>query len=404
MKRFCTWITLVIVLCFASAATQADVFYVGPNGLDGRFRETAKNRDRPWRTIQKAMNEAGPGDQVIVLDGTYWEQVNLTRSGQPGKYIELKSENREGAFLVGSIVGSDVSFIKIEGLELSNRRTDAVQSKGIAFYRSHHLIIRNNRVHDCRGGGISCDQSDWLLIEWNIVHSNAFFDVNQHSGISIYQSQYRGTDSPNRPGVIIRNNTCFANRNLLNNPIFGRPTDGNGIVIDDSKNETNGGNGEIYDRITLVENNLCFLNGGQGVHCYLSNNVHIRNNTCFKNLISFDFGGEISVVASQKVLVWNNLLFAREGRNVALQFEPTGQIWWDYNLLHNGPVFQVNNGPNTIYANPLFTSGTFEPRAGSPAINSGLTSQFVFPLDVNGKARIVEGATDRGASEFDPGR
>ena len=181
--------------------------------------------------------------------------------------------------------------------------------------------------------------------------------------------------------------------------LFGRPTDGNGIVIDDTRSETAPtGNFVTYPRQILVENNLCFSNGGQGVHCFQSKDVFIRNNTCFQNLRSFDFGGEVSVVDSDDVLVYNNLLFARFGRDVNLQFQ-SRNIWWNYNLLFNGSSSGVNNGRNTIFSQPFFKPGTFELESFSPAIDAGLTNQNVFGLDVNGNRRVQSGRVELGAIE-----
>lgn len=377
---------------------MADTFFVSPNGNDFGDRATATNRNTPWKTIQRALNSAYPGDTVVVTSGTYYGHFNMPRSGRPGEVITLRSENKEDAQIIGSITAEDVSYIAIQGFDLSNRRTDGPTTKGINFRRTHHVTIRDNRVHDCRGGGISVDQSDWILVEWNIVHHNAFWDPDQHSGISIYQAQYRGSDSGTF-GIIIRNNTCFANENKVDNATFGRPTDGNGIAVDDFKNEQPGGNGVLYDRRTLITNNFSFLNGGQGIHCYLSNNIFIRNNTTYKNMKSFDFGGEVSVSESTKCFVYNNVLFARDGKNVSLQFDSTG-IWWDYNTLYNGPAFQVNNGPNTTYTQPFLQPGSLRLQSRSPARDSGLTHTGLFPLDVDGQQRIINGTIDRGAKEY----
>ena len=398
MNRSLSLLTLFLSLLLVST-TCADTIYVANNGNDGRSRGQAQNRNTPFQTIQRGVDQAFAGDRVVVLNGTYREYVSLRRSGTRGAVIELASENREGARIVGSIEGYDKSHIKIQGFDVSNRLVDAPQSKGIVFVRSHHITIRDNRVHNCRGGGISCDQSSWLLIEWNIAIANAFWNPDQHSGISVYQPQDRGEAEGHGWGIVIRNNTSIANENKVDNVNFGRPTDGNGIVIDDTKNAGPGGNGQQYPYRTLITNNLSYLNGGQGIHCYLSNDVFIRNNTCYKNMKSFDFGGEVSVSESSRCYVYNNILFARPGKNVSLQFD-SDRVWWDYNILYNGPVFQAQNGPNTIYSHPLFRINTLRIRSGSPAIDSGLTHATLFPLDVDGQPRVVNGRVDRGATEF----
>jgi len=350
------------------ATASADVIYVGPNGNDNRSTNRAKNRNTPFRTIERGFSAANPGDVVRVLDGRYDGLVYLQGNGRRNAQITLRSDNLHGARIFGSIQSDGLSWVKIDGFEVINRTANSSYgTKGIRIDGSHHITIRNCKVHDCTGGGINCDQSDWLLIEWNIVYRNAFYDPGQHSGISVYQPQYLADDT-RANGIVIRNNTCYSNENRLPNAAVGRPTDGNGIVCDDFRNINPGGNGVLYDRRTLVANNLCFSNGGQGVHCYRANRVTVVNNTCHKNLRSFDFGGEVTLSESLNCSVYNNILYARGGKNVALEFDSFG-TYWDYNLMFNGPLPGVNAGPSTIYQNPNFKSGTFRIGGSSPAIN-----------------------------------
>ncbi|MEL7498054.1 MAG: right-handed parallel beta-helix repeat-containing protein [Planctomycetota bacterium] len=396
-----TGVLLFLAFVLTASTSFAEVLYVGPNGSDNRSRSQATNRSTPVRSISRGLQLAGAGDTVVVLDGTYYGLVYIAKSGRRGSPLVLKSENKHGAKLIGSIQSDDQSYLVVDGFDVSNRQASNFGTKGIRLDRCHHITVRNNRVHDCIGGGINSDQSDWILIEWNIVHHNAFLDANQHSGISVYQPQYRADDNGTF-GVIIRNNTCYANENKLNNPLFGRPTDGNGIVVDDFKNISPGGNGVLYERQALITNNFCFLNGGQGIHCYRAHRIFVRNNTCYKNMKSFDFGGEVSVSESDQCFVYNNVLFAREGKNIALQFDST-RVWWDYNVMFNGSLFQVNAGPNTRFAHPLFQPGSLRLRSFSPAINLGLTHANVYPVDVDGQPRVIGNRIDAGAKEFNPG-
>ncbi|TWU48428.1 hypothetical protein [Rubripirellula reticaptiva] len=54
---------------------QAATYYVGTSGSDSRSASQATNRSTPWRNIRYAVNQASGGDQVVVLAGTYCEQV-----------------------------------------------------------------------------------------------------------------------------------------------------------------------------------------------------------------------------------------------------------------------------------------------------------------------------------------
>ena len=377
-----------------SNVSYADTLYVGNNGNDGRSRNQARNRSTPWRTIQRAVNEVNPGDTIVVQSGTYNELVRIRRSGQANRLIELRSEGRHGARLLGDISVADQSYITIDGFDVTNR-SQTGQTKGIDFTRCHHVTVRNCRVRDCWGGGIGFDQSDWILCEWNLVHGNAFFNPDQHSGISVYEPQYRGNDS-RRYGIIVRNNTSFNNRNLVNNAQFGRPTDGNGIVMDDFFNQQSTGNGVRYDRETMVENNLCFSNGGQGIHCFLSQNIRIRNNTCLNNLDSFDFGGEVTVSESERVYVYNNVLVSSSNRFAAFNFD-SSDVFFFFNLI-DGPTREIPFNGSNILADARLTPGGFGLSSSSPGRNAGFNEGDHFFLDVNGQSRF-NGRIDMGAIE-----
>ena len=100
------------------------------------------------------------------------------------------------------------------------------------------------------------------------------------------------------------------------------------------------------------------------------------------------------------MLVYNNILCARNDRDAALKFEG-GFVWFNYNLIHNGFTPGVNNGPSTIFAAPGFASGGFfDLGSNSPGVDAGLTQFGRFGLDVDGKFRIVGDKVDIGAKEF----
>ena len=390
----CFFLLILTASAMMASTCFADRLYVAKNGNNGRSRAQARNRSTPWRTIQYAVNQARPGDSIVVRSGVYYERVRIFRRGQRGNEIELRTEVQEGARVIGGISAVGQAFISINGFDISNfSRTG--ETKGISFVRCHHVTVRNCRVRDCWGGGIGFDQSDWILCQWNIVHGNAFFNPAQHSGISVFQPQYRSSDS-RRFGIVIQNNTSFNNRNLVNNADFGRPTDGNGIVVDDFFNGQQGGNGVAYDRQTLIENNLCFDNGGQGIHCFRSQNIRIRNNTCSNNLSSFDFGGEVSVSESRRVYVYNNIFVSSPGKFAAFQFDSTN-ISFFFNLF-DGPTRSVEFNGSNISGDPGFVPGTFELAPFSRAVDAGLDAGQRFFLDVYGRNRVV-GRTDMGAAE-----
>jgi len=378
------------------AERVAVTYFVSPSGSDDFNAEQSQDRSTPWRSIQRAVDAARAGDTVIVLDGTYVEEIFLGHNGNADADIVIRAENQEGVRLLGFIHGREVSYITVEGFDITNA-DDGLITRGIVFFESHHITIRNNLVRDSFGGGIAADQSDSILIEGNTTSGNAFFQPEAHSGISIYQPQRR-ENAEGEYGIIIRNNISFNNINQVPNPNFGRPTDGNGIVLDDYQNsQAPSGNGVAYDRRTLVENNITYDNGGNGIHVFRSHDIDIRNNTSVGNVMNLNNGAQINVSASENVNIYNNIVSAPDGEN-AVRTTNSSNVTLQFNLIDGPAVGFANDSTNLFDTDPGFQTGGFELRASSAAVDQGRDIDDAFEFDALGQDRVV-GTIDIGAVE-----
>ena len=73
--------------------------YVAPSGSDAN---DGLSREKAWRTLAKASEEARAGDTVIVADGVYRETIAPVASGVASAPITFKAENLNSAILEGS--------------------------------------------------------------------------------------------------------------------------------------------------------------------------------------------------------------------------------------------------------------------------------------------------------------
>ncbi|RZK25449.1 MAG: right-handed parallel beta-helix repeat-containing protein [Flavobacterium sp.] len=146
---------------------------------------------------------------------------------------------------------------------------------------SHHIVISNNVVHECGGGGISAIHADYIIVEDNIVYNNSWYSIFGTSGISFYQ--FRNHNESKTYRNIIRRNKCYDNKSMVPWYRSCKLEDGNGIIIDDFMNKQNGSDNGLYRGKTLIENNVCWNNGGTGIHTFQSSNVDILNNTSYCN-------------------------------------------------------------------------------------------------------------------------
>jgi parallel beta-helix repeat protein len=406
------YIISVLVITFSNAAK---VYYVSPTGLDSNEGSEAK----PYESIQKAADGTQPGDTVYVMQGTYTQYlhsgttISIHRSGAPDNYIVYQAYPGHVPKIISPTwnafdLRDGVAYIEINGFVIEGVPHTMSDSSGNGIFCSggaHHIRILNNHVYNVPGGGIGSSGCDYLHIEGNIVHHTSFYSGYQNSGISLYQNF--NFDEEAGYHNIIRNNISYASENLRL-PLWGgtQVTDGNGIIIDDFRNEQGEGAHIPYTSSTLIENNIVFGNGGRGIHCYLSDHVVIVNNTLYKNSRSADIAdGELTAINSGDIIFQNNIVYAGDSCTTGNKTWQAENIIFDYNLYFNTQSLSVNGEHDIRNKDPLFVTASidagvadFQLQQKSPAINAG-SVQYAPETDFTGGARVVGDGIDLGAFE-----
>ena len=437
--------TRVVSLLLGLAALGASVieapvamateYYVSPTGVNSNPGTEAL----PFGSIQWAANISTPGDTTFVRGGTYSETFHAGASivirndgtandwinfrAYPGETPVIDHSTYAGFLVLGNYVGIDgFEVTTTTGINNPGQPEDGLnwgsgisvpgdyQFAGPLFEnkRPHHVKITNNHIYGMGGSGVTATKSDYLHIEGNVVHDNSFFNPNQSSGISLFQLVDHDTASGYHN--IIRGNTSYSNENTVAPSGGGNRTDGNGIIIDDGRNEQFNSTYPAYTGSTLIENNVLFDNGGKGVNVFKSDNVDVVNNTLYKNGKDSDVGPyQISHGDASNVGVYNNVFYGRspsERINFAF-FE--SNINYDNNLFYNGTLNTasgVSYGSQNIYdqdpllVNPTldFATANFRQTTGSPTINAGHATIHA-AFDRDGVARPIGSGYDIGAYE-----
>ena len=241
----------------------------------GKDTNTGK-QDAPVRNISRGMTLARAGDTVLVGDGTYTESLKpsmiLMKAG-----VTLKAAHRRKAILrtpsycYAVVVMANNSTV--DGFDIVGEH-----GHGIWADSSHHLKVTNNRMTGGYESGCGSMKSDFIRIEGN--ETSCPHLSTWGSGITIYEPEMKALNAGEAEPefrIIVRNNISHGNFQE------GGPfSDGNGIILDDFQHWQNDPKVE-YNRGFLVENNLCYDNGGKGIAIHWANNGIVRNNTCVRN-------------------------------------------------------------------------------------------------------------------------
>lgn len=263
-------------------------------------------------------------------DGVYTRSAaaTLTNGGSSSGRCVIKSRNPRQAILraaVGAattrfaffVLGatSNASYLTWDNLSFDgNFAAGGTANLGVQTVAGANL--HHHTVQDCRFNGLQGNPIEFSSCDYSVILRNQMFANGQRQP---------GSDQPNSTSSGVTLNvksspysfdayTGFHNivaYNIIAGQ-YGRLTDGNGIIID------NGGGGtELVLQNTLIIRNICYGNGGRGIHnlrCDAPTGHWFVNNLCFKNSIdktnTFNingFGTEMDVHLGGPTWMVNNI-------------------------------------------------------------------------------------------------
>ena len=377
--------------------------YVSATGSDSNNGLT---RTTPKQTIASTVNASSPGDEIIILAGTYncanqpgvspctggensgTKLVNITASGTAANPIVVVCDSYLACKIDGQSDTGAAEGITLAGsyITVQNFEVEGFSDSGISNYGGGtHITINRNWVHDegryCTNTGIGRDgifvYHSYVTITQNIISDNGRLQLGEN-GCNITRSNFSD----------------------------------HGIYAD----------GAVGPTDLLVSNNIFYRNErGWSVHVYPGSwtNVSVLNNTFLYSMpSSVGQPGQIVVDASvTNLLIENNVGYqAYQAFIKAASGTVTGVI--ENNLIYgtssvttttpsgwSGVTMTgniVNTDPQLLAVGSSIIDNPSVPDAhltsGSPAIKAGLTLAAV-PDDFDGTARIP-GAYDIGSYAF----
>ncbi|MGE5249114.1 MAG: right-handed parallel beta-helix repeat-containing protein [Bacteroidota bacterium] len=206
--KLCKAATLIITLALiagsysatgAAPALAGKTYYVSTTGKDTNSGTSTS----PFKTFAKGISAMGAGDTLIILPGTYNQQLKISKSGTssgwitvkgPGAVIDLRNATSPGIYITGS-------YVDVSGLEVENSTKYCVDLRG------SHVTASGLTVHDCQGHGISSAGNNHV----QILNNRIYRAVLSNSARALLSGWDSGIKVRVSDDVLIQGNTVFDN-------------------------------------------------------------------------------------------------------------------------------------------------------------------------------------------------
>jgi hypothetical protein len=137
--------TMLMTFCLGAttATASAATYFVAPFGGTAG----SGSRSDPFHTIQRALENANPGDTIELAPGHYFQDIKTVRSGQPGRPIIIRGGHEAVVSGAGAnrIVEINHDYIELHGFTIDGRHSPA-ESKN--SYRDKLIYAVGNRPGD----------------------------------------------------------------------------------------------------------------------------------------------------------------------------------------------------------------------------------------------------------------
>lgn len=423
--------------------------------LSGRARAATINVSS-LSALQTAINNAVPGDVIILANGVYTASTDITisKQGTAAQRITIAAQTIGGAEITGTAgfnIVSPAKYIIIKGFKFTHSASQATMASGTSFCRwtrnsfetpgaGENLLLNGNdhevdynsfRHKNALGRFIAVRGSGSQIAQRLYIHHNYFQDHQPQTGNGAESVQFGlsgySLSSSNSimeynlfedcagenemvsiksSAVTFRYNTirnCPAHLTLRHgnkDTIFGNyfiNTPGIRIFGDDHK---------IYSNHFENCNPAINIGNGDGevadgaaltAHDRPDRNL-IAYNTLVDNPANIIQQGRTNGLGATATTIANNIIQGG-GAAASLAGPYTGGIW-SGNLLYNTNGAGSMPSSGYITANPLLArdaTGTFHLQSGSPAIGTGTGSYPSVTTDMDGQPRTAP--LDKGADE-----
>jgi hypothetical protein len=397
--------TYVIGLSDASGCTVYDTisindvigskYYISTTGSDG----AAGVYSDPLATIQEALNRSCDGDTIVLFDGEYFENVELTNTYLP--YVTIASEYIEDGLVshISNTIVNGMDEDPVFDISNHNSTTDTIAFVGFT-------ITNGKSSNWYGGGGISTNYSNIAL-----KHMRVSGNRSGHSGGGI------GMDGGylNLWNTVIENNIASGDGGGIRANYMYR-IDGHGsTIIQNNKSNSNGGgisyghghwgstNEDFYIRGFEIVNNSADGTGGLHVSNWGNNNgtLEIDNIKVVNNRsTSYGAGGAYISNNGEDAILSNVIISSNRSNSIGgLELNDV-----DINIVHatvyaNGVVdgtsandqIRLQNNSNVLFLNSAVGG---QQNVGTSIAHTFYLDDYDTTCDLTISNSIVSGGTN----------
>jgi len=421
-----------ILLLSFSLVINATTYYVSKNGNDNN---AGTSESMAWKTIGKAAKTLKAGDEVVILNGTYKEQVIPKNSGNAGKYIIYSAKNKGKVIIDGKDLGINIGrtalffiknkrYIKVKGIKvqnfgkvydlhydqagfmitgshhiyIENCETYNTFSSGIItrayndpFTPSHHIYIYDNTIQRaCNGGEQECisitDGTYEFYIKGNEVFDGSPLPLSQlhgGEGIDVKEGAHTGEvhhnyvhNLPRKLGIYVDSYAKHTYGIKVYNNKVHDCADG-GMALSSEA-------GGVLEDIS-VYNNVVYHNKHYGLNItnwdasltdkHPMKNIKVINNTFYDNKWKEDeaWGGGIVIenLSLESAIIQNNICSANVEQILIEGPVDLSKIRIENNLTFGKQSNELLGANNIWNKDPKFVNNDFALTVNSPAIDKG---------------------------------
>jgi len=391
------------ILMLAIASLEAATHYVSTASQNPMSPYT--NWATAAANIQAAVNVAAPRDVVLVTNGVYPGVVTITNplallSVSGPQFTILDGEQSTDKFGNGIPCVSLVDGASLTGFTLTNGLGGGVSCSSTNAFVTNCLIAGNALRTGLGAGASSCTLFNCTLT------GNSGGDGGGAANCTLYDCTLSGNTAWGGGGAF---SSALYNCTLSNNSAIDTdtgPCGGCAFCILGSPSAGGGALSCTLYNCTLISNSTSACgyegstsDGGAAANCVLYNSTLIGNSGDAANgctLYNCTLSSNPGYGADSNSALYNCICYFNSGPDES-NYDGTSTL--DYCCTTPLPISGVGN----ITAPPLFvdyTTGNFRLQSNSPCINAGNLAYAMTTTDIDGNSRIVSGAVDIGAYEY----